>query len=223
MREGLYTVNVKCPVCLKEIEVIKVRVGAGKIVSTDADFCVYYEGVNPILYDAWICGSCGYAAMSAEFNDISSKERDVIQEKVSSKWRQRTFAAERDLESALQAYKLVLYNLKVMDKKASSIARTCHRIAWIYRYMGNEDENVFLKHAVDKYCEAFENEEFPIGKMDEYNCMFIIGELFRRLHDYEKATTWFSRIISSPEARQNSRLMELVREQYALVKEKRTH
>lgn len=221
MSEGIYNVTLNCPACNTNIEVTKVKVGAGKATVKDADFCMHYEGVNPILYDAYVCSNCGYASMQAQFNDLKQDQRQIIADKISSKWKARSFTGERDYAAALDAYKLVLYTQNVLDRQASTLARVCHRIAWIYRYMGDVNEKVFIKHALDKYCEAYETETFPIDKLDQYTCMYLIAELNRRIGDDEKAIIWFSRIIGSPQARQNKRLMEMVRDQYQLVKQQK--
>lgn len=219
MDSGLYNKAVICPVCSKEFEITKVKTKACKIASRDSDFCVYYEGLNPILYDAWVCEHCGYAALSDKFESISTKDANVIKKSIYPRWHKRSFAGERNMDMAVEAFKLVLLNLQVRKAKASELAKICIRIAWLYRYSNDEKENNFLKFALRNYDEAYQKERFPIDKLDEYTCMFLIAELYRRIGDKENATIWFSRLISSPAARQNSKLIESAREQFQLVKE----
>ena len=34
--------------------------------------CINYEVINPMLYDVWVCPTCGYAALKGEFPKIRS-------------------------------------------------------------------------------------------------------------------------------------------------------
>jgi len=47
----------------------------------------------------------------------------------------------------------------------------------------------------------------------------MIAELNRRVGNYDDAIVWFSKIISSPEARSNKVLIDNTREQFHLAKE----
>jgi len=225
MDSGLYNVTITCPVCSKEIQVTKVKSNACKVVSRDSDFCTHYATVNPLLYDIWVCSHCGYAAQRDKFSDISFKNSKIIREKVTPRWNPRDFSGERDIDTALVAFKLALYELELLPtSKSSDFARTCMRIAWLYRIndkdSGSKDkENEFLNYALQHYVKAYESERFPIGKFDEITCTYIIGELYRRTGNPEESLKWFSKIISSPAGRNNARILELTREQIQLIKE----
>jgi uncharacterized protein (DUF2225 family) len=206
-------------VCQKKIEVTKVKAKDCIVSSRDTDFCVYYEGVNPIFYDVWVCGNCGYAAQGEKFEEISDRDVKAIKEGITRHWKPRDFTGERDIEKALEAFKLALFNLTKMDAKTIDYAKVCLRIAWLYRMKEDKRETEFLRYAVRYYCETFESERFPVGKLDEYTCMYMIGELERRVGNYNDAVVWFNKVISSPEARRNKLLIENAREQYHLTKE----
>jgi uncharacterized protein (DUF2225 family) len=78
----------------------------------------------------------------------------------------------------------------------SETAKICMRITWLYRYMENTElENKFMEHTLNYYKLAYQEEDMTHGKLDEYTCMFIIGELSKRLAQYEESTQWFSRLI----------------------------
>ena len=98
------------------------------------------------------------------------------------------------------------------------MAKVCIRIAWLYRFKEDEREHDFIRFALKYYTEAYENERFPVDKLDEYTCVYIIAELNRRAGYYEESVKWFSKLISSPEARNKPALIEAAREQYQLVK-----
>jgi uncharacterized protein (DUF2225 family) len=220
MNANLYNKEVVCPVCSAKFNVTKVKSRACKVLKRDSDFCVHYEGINPILYDAWVCENCGYAAQADKFPDITPKEADKLKANLMPKWKRRNLNGERDVDTALEAFKLVLISHQFRNAKSSELAKVCMRIAWLYRYKGDEEENKFIGFALKHYIDTFETEKFPVDKLDEYTCMYMIGELCFRTGRYEDAVKWFSRLISSEEARKKPTLIEAARDQYQLVKEK---
>lgn len=219
MDKRLYNKAVTCPVCSKEFEITKFRSNGIKVASRDTDFCVYYEDFNPLFYDIWVCEHCGYAAQSEKFDSILFKETKIILETIKPRWTSRSFAGERTVDSAIETFKLALYNLHVRKAKSSELAKICLRLAWLYRLKKDEREFEYLNYALKSYNEAFEKERFPIDKLDEFTCMYIIAELQRRLGNYGESVRWFSKLVGSPDARRNTKLIEAAREQYLLAKE----
>ncbi|HEX3029516.1 MAG TPA: DUF2225 domain-containing protein [Clostridia bacterium] len=219
MDSSLYNKKIVCPVCMKEFEMTKVKSKACRVQSRDTDFCVYYEGINPIFYDPIVCENCGYAALSDKFEEIAVKDAKIIKETISPRWVKRSFAGERSIDIALETFKLALYNLQVRKGKASEIAKVCLRIAWLYRIKKDEKENDFLKFALNYYNEMYMKERLPVDKLDEFTVMYMIAELSRRTGNISEAVQWFSKVVSSPEARKNTQLIEMAREQFQLAKQ----
>jgi len=193
------------------IEITQVKSRACKVVSRDSDFCVNYQDVNPLFYEAWVCSNCGYAALGDKFESIGDKAAKLVREQISSHWKKRSFTGERNVDNAIEAFKLALYVLQITKAKASEFAKVCLRIAWLYRLKKDKREEEFLKFALQNYMDTYEHENFPIDKMDISTCMYIIAELNRRVGNFEESRKWFSRIIASPEARKNHMLMEHTR------------
>ncbi len=220
MIDSIYNKEITCPVCGQKFNVTKVKLKTCKVESRDTDFCVNYKDINPMFYDAWVCDYCGYAAQADKFEEIGYKEADIVLKEIKPKWNKRVFSGERTVDTALEAFKLVLLNHKVRGAKASEMAKVCMRIAWLYRIKQDSRELDFLKFALNYYTETYKNEHFPADKLDENTCMYMIGELSCRTGDYENAVKWLSKLISSPEARKNTQLIEAARDQYQLVKEK---
>ncbi|NLV36451.1 MAG: DUF2225 domain-containing protein [Clostridiaceae bacterium] len=222
MNEFLYSKEIECPVCLHKISVTKVKSRGCKVQKRDSDFCVHYETINPLFYDAWVCKHCGYAAQSDKFSNISYKECDVLKEKLMPKWKGRSFEGERTIDDALEAFKLILISHQIRGVNASELAKVCMRIAWLYRFKGNEEEKEleFVEYALKFYSQTYETESFPADKLDENTCTYMIAELNFRAGNYEESVKWFSRLIGSAEARKNPVLMETARDQFQLVKEK---
>jgi len=219
MDERLYNKTIKCPVCGNSFDATKIKAKTAKVVSRDSDFCVYYEDINPIFYDVYVCEFCGYASLADKFDDISERDRAILRDQLAPKWTKRSFAGERTADSAIEAFKLALYNLQIRKAKDSELSKVCIRIAWLYRLKNDPRENDFLKFALRCYSEAYQREDLTSDKLDETTCMYMIAELNRRLGNIAEAARWFSRIMSSPEARKNAVILEKAREQYQLVKD----
>lgn len=219
MDSDLYNKSVKCPVCGNTFEATKVKMKASRVSSRDTDFCVYYEGINPIFYDVWVCEFCGYAMQQDKFLDINLKDIKIIKENVQPRWNKRSYAGERNIDTAIESFKLALYSLQLRKAKNSDMAKVCLRLAWLYRMKKDEKESDFLNFALRCYSEAYEKEPFPVEKLDEFTCMYMIGELNRRVGNNEAAIQWFSRLIGSPEARRKPTLIDSARDQFQLVKE----
>lgn len=190
-----FTKQVDCPVCKEHLEMIKIRSGIARLDKQDEDFCPHYKDINPLFYGAWVCSNCGYANFEEKFEDISDKDIKKNNECLRSKWQKQDFSGERDVNAALNAFKLLLLNAQIRSAKNSEIAKICIRIAWMYRYLGDPKENDFLKHALSAYSDTFEKESLPQDNLDELTCMYMIGELNRRLGDRSEASKWFYKII----------------------------
>jgi len=191
-----YETAIKCPACDKEFEITKVRSRAVKLVRQDTDFCPYYEGINPLYYEAVVCSHCGYAAHITSINALNRIEKRRIQDHITKKWTPRSFSGQRTWDKALEAFKLVLLNLNVREAVHSEIAKICMRIAWLYRYAGdNELEQCYLNHALNSYIRAYEEEDLVQSKVDPFTMLFIIGELCCRTGKTDDSLHWFSRLI----------------------------
>jgi len=221
----LYSSQIKCPLCETQVEYTKVRTKSVKITRQDTDFCPWYEGENPLLYEVVVCPECGYGAHVTTFETLNKYEKEKIREKITKRWKKRSFHGQRTLEQALEVFKIALLNLYEMDAPSSEIAKICMRIGWIYRYKANEDmEKKFLEHALKYYQLAYQNEDLSRGKLDEYTCMFIIGDLYKRLGQHVESSQWFSRLImcySDPAQKDKipQRLIETARELFHETKE----
>lgn len=214
----LYDREVRCPVCGNIFKARSVKTSAPRMLKKDSDFFIRYDNIDPYFYDIWLCNICGYASMKKDFDKIKSFQIDKVQQNISFKWRGRNYPEIYDVNIAIERYKLSLLNYCVIEAKSSSKAMNCLKLAWMHRL--NEDfssELTFLKQALAGFEDAYYNEDFPIYGMDRYTTMYLIGELNRKVENYEQAMIWFSKIITSPSVPQ--KLKELARDQKDLIKE----
>lgn len=218
IKSHIYDRQVTCPVCESVFKAKAVKTSSYRVIKQDSDFFVRYSLVNPYFYDVWVCSSCGYSAMKNDFNKIRNFQVDAIKQNITSKWGGKNYPDIYDINIAIERYKLSLLNYFVMDAKSSKKAMNCLKLAWMYRLLENEaNELTFLKKALEGFNEAYFNEDFPIYGMDKFTCTYLIGELNRRVGNSSEAMSWFSRVITSPGVPQ--KLKDRARDQKDLIKE----
>ncbi|TCO79508.1 DUF2225 domain-containing protein [Marinisporobacter balticus] len=219
MVEALYDKEICCSICKNIFRTKKVRTSAVRLEKRDADFCVYYNGENPIYYAVFTCPNCGYTAFESVFQEISPKDKKVIIAKVSNRWVQRDFGKERNVYQAIEVYKLAILCGQLLNQKKGILGMLCLRLGWLYRYIGEIREFDFLKHAIDCFEEAFRYERLPIGNLDEISLIYLLGELNRRLEKYDEAIDWFNKAVNNRAIKQKRKLDILAREQWRIAKE----
>lgn len=219
MTDDFYTKQIKCPICNNVFLGIKVKSKACIVVKKDEDFCTYYKDINPLFYEIHICPSCAYAAYESSFQDISQDEVLKLRDAFCAREVSRNFCKERSLNDALDSFKLALYTANIMKAKNSSIASLCLKIAWMYRYLEDKNEIKFLQYALDNYLVTYEKERLPIGGLSQIKLTYLIGELHRRLGNYNEAVNWFSKVVASPERNANRGIERLAREQWMTLRD----
>lgn len=214
----LFDKKVKCPVCNQEIKMRVVKSSVARIKSKDTDTFVRYDIINPYLYDVWVCPICGYAALKSEFLKLRSYQVEDIRMKISNQWQGKTYPDIYDEEIAIERYKLALLTAVVADFKDSRKAILCLRLAWMNRILEKEnEEQYYLKKALEGFRRAYSNEDTPIYGLDTYSLMYLIGELYRRTGEIDEAIKWFSNVIVARGA--NYKTKDKARDMRDLAKE----
>ena len=100
-------------------------------------------------------------------------------------------------------------------EKNSVMAGLSLRLAWLYRGEDIVDqEKRFLALALKGYEESFLYSDFTGTSMSELKVLFMVGELSRRLGQYDKAVMYFSKIIQHKEANEEPKIVNLARKQW---------
>ena len=218
IEQYLYKKSINCPVCENDIEVTVVKQKGYQVKERDTDFCITYKSINALLYDVWLCPMCGYSALKNYFPTIPIKRGKLIQEFITKKWVAKHFDDVLNYSQSLAKYKLALISAQVSGAKASELANICLKIAWIYRFMEDENKELqFLNYAVGKYEEAFNKEKLPWDTIDEPTAMYLLGELNRRVGNLEQASSWFSKVVSQRLGSTN--ILNMARDQWHMIKE----
>jgi len=191
----LYTKKIKCAMCDANYEVKQVFSRRVKVLKRDDDFCPYYEGENPLFYSLQICPHCGYVSYVANKKEISIKEREDFKTINTNKWQLVELNGYKTLEDAIRLYKIHLALLISLKAQDSRIAKTCLRLAWLYRYKGNTKLEIkYLNYMLNHNTLAFERENLGINPKSEIETMFLLGETHRKFKNYREAQDWFIKV-----------------------------
>lgn len=211
--DPMFDRKIQCPVCGKPSTVRAIRSSCIRVLSRDTDFMTCYGEPNPMLYDTWFCKYCGYAAPSSKFNTLLERQKMLIKEKISSKWKiHKEYPPQYTEDIAIEINQLALLNTVIKMGKDSEKAMICMKIAWLNRLKKDTDnEKRFLHNACEGFQLAYQHEVFPIAGMDEATLGYLIGELSRRLGDTQKALQWFGRVLVDRNAKQ--RIKDMARDQ----------
>jgi len=193
--KGFYENEVRCQVCKKEYKITKLLSRKAVVKKRDSDFCPHYKDLNPIFYSVNVCPHCGFTSFNSDEEKLNSQEIKKYKEKMSSKWKYQELNGIREIDDAIKIYKLLLLTYNVIDEKKSSIATACLRLAWLYRYKNDkENEMKYLKNMIKNNEIAFSTEKLSVNYKNELEIMFIVGETYRKLGEFKEAVKWFTKV-----------------------------
>lgn len=212
MADPIYSVEKECPVCQKKFSVTRTR-GRQTLVKQDSDFCSHFQEVNPYYYTVWVCSHCGYAAADTYFENLSVSAQDKIAKFLAERTVHVNYSGTRTREQVIGAYKLAIFFAELIAAPDSRMAELYLKLAWIYREgEDHEDEKATLALACEHYEQALLRERLPIGNLSESAVSYLIGELSRRLGQTEKALLYLGKVVESPAAKLEPRVINLARE-----------
>lgn len=217
MMDPLYQITLHCVCCETPFTTSRVRSSFKRAIKTDSDFCGYYkEGTNPDFYVVRVCPVCGFASTENGQSSLTEEQKKAYYEEIGVRWNPQNYGGERTLEQALTCYKLALLSARVVNEKERVTAGILQHIAWLYRYMGNaNEEKRFLQFALESYIRVFEVEGVDVNNA---RLMYLIGELNRRIGNANEAVKWFSRVINDKDII-DSAMIRASREQWQLLRE----
>ena len=205
MNEYTFVVEKPCPICGKSTRVVKLK---SRIIAekTDEDFCVHYKGINPYFYHIWFCEHCGFAADEKHFlAPMPARHKEKIRAFLASHDLALDFTPERGVPEAVASYKLALYYAELINMSLAHRAGLYLHLAWVYRDADDLDhEHEAMRRAAELYDQSLMKERYPQGAMTDNAVIYLIGAIYYRLADEEKASQYLSRLIGD----QNLRVME---------------
>lgn len=214
--EPLFTIKVTCNYCENEFTTSRVRPSFKRAIKTDTDFCGYYRNENPDYYVVRVCPFCGFASTENSTERLNERQTARFHEEIEMRYIKRDYGGKRDWSTALETYKLGLLCAQTINEKERIIASLLHHISWLYRYKEDrEQEQRFLQYSLESYIRVYETES-NLG--NDARLMYLIGELNRRIGNYNDAVKWFSRVINDKKIMDAS-MIRASREQWAVLRE----
>lgn len=214
-QDFLFDKSFTCPLCDREFKARTVKIGKAKLAGSDLDLRPKYEQIDLLKYDVIMCPSCGYAALSRFFKYLTSPQAKNIQKAISATFKPQKDEAEiYTYDEALERYKLALANAIVKQTKTSEKAYICLKTAWLLRGKAEhldpgqpdyeaqkkqcqEEEDEFLKNALEGFLAARQTESFPMCGMDEPTVDFLIAVTAMRFEQYDVSSRLITNLITS--------------------------
>lgn len=211
-----YEKQIDCIHCKKKFKSMKVRSNFVKIKETDSDFRPIYEDeVNPLLYNVFVCEHCGFSFTEDFTKYFAPGVKEKIEQQISAHWKTHSFSDQRTISDALQAYQLGLVCGDLKKEKHITLAGIALRTAWIYRAIGNEEqEKRFMEISRNQYIDAFSVEDYKGTPMTEIRVIYLIAELSRRINDRPLAIRYFSKVIEMQRYSNEVKIIEMAKDQW---------
>lgn len=227
-QDFLFDKSFTCPICDREFKSRTVKIGKAKLAGSDLDLRPRYEQIDLLKYDIIMCPYCGYAALSRFFKFLTSPQAKNIQKAISATFKPQKETKEvYTYDEALERYKLTLANAIVKQAKSSEKAYICLKTAWLLRGKAEhldknlpdyeeqkkqceDEENEFLRNALEGFLAARQTESFPMCGMDEPTVDYLISVTAMRFEQYDVASRLITGILTSPGA--NPRMKDKARD-----------
>ena len=112
---------------------------------------------------------------------------------------------------------------EAMEYGVGYIGNLYLKMAWIARERNKkDDEKMYLQLTVNNLEKALENKENFAGQLTELGTTYLMGELNRRIEDYEKAEKYFNKVIEVKNSTKEKSIVKLAEVQYEHLKLERT-
>lgn len=221
MGEFTFVVEKTCPICGESTRIVKTK---SKLLMDhmDEDLCAHYKRFNPYFYKIWFCEKCGYAADEKTFlGTIPVMHKRKIQEFLGKRNLSMQFVEERTAPDAVASFKLAIFYAELTDQPLAKRAGLYLELGWIYRDSGEKDKELeMLQRAADLYDRSLMTERYPINGMSDTMAMYLIGAIYYRMGEIEKATQYISRIIGDQNIRNNDiKLYKRARDLWQTIRE----
>lgn len=231
--ELIYDRSFDCPVCASKITSKVMKTGRARLEGMDEDLRPRYEGIDSVKYDVITCPICGFSALSRYFKPLIPSQVKWIQENISQIVQLHPGTGETySYEEAMERFKLALACAIVKKAKNSERAYICLKSGWLLRgwqesldesdpdYQTKksamkEEEEEYLRTALDGFETARSTESPPICGMDETTLDYLMAVLAVRFEKYEMAAKLVSNVLVSHSA--NSRIKDKARELKAAI------
>jgi len=236
--EFLLKKSFTCPICGADFKALSVKTNKARLLGQDVDLRPKYDKFDALKYTAVMCPNCGYAARAQVFNEVSSKQKSIIREKIAANYFSKSDDEQKevyDYDTAINHYQMAIGTAIVKGAKNSEKAYLCLQTAWVVRgkkesldqsdpkYQEQlkeceENEKELLQNALEGFLKARSSEDFPMCGMDQYTIDYIIAALCYECNKFDVGLRLISELISSRSV--NSRIKDKARDLKELIAKK---
>lgn len=191
-----YQMKAQCLYCDHKFTSTKVKMSKTKVIQRDSDFCIHYDGPNPLFYDILLCPSCGFAYYNS-YRKLSNHQRQKLKEAYIKQIKVTDMTGERTIEEAIHTFKLAILTAKIVNERKFITANLALKLAWLYRMIEDDEQELrFLEIALNDYVSMMANEDIEEEDVNEDRLIYLLGDLNLRLSHYVEARKLFSQLIT---------------------------
>ncbi|MFR4350723.1 MAG: DUF2225 domain-containing protein [Roseburia sp.] len=210
---------IRCAVCDKVFKTKMIKNGRVKRMEPDMDLRPRFEHIDTLKYNIASCPYCGYTAINRYFEHLSTIQVKMIKEQVCANFKPTGDVEPTliDYDTAIERYKLALFNTLVKKGKTSEKAYICLNLAWIFRGKAEsldpadpkteaerkecvEQEEAFYQQAFEGFTKSVASENYPMCGMDECTMDYLLATMAFRYKKYDVASKCIARIQQSAAA-----------------------
>ncbi len=213
-----------CPICQARFKAPRPRMAKLTEIGTDKDLRPYHEGVDIVNYEIVVCTSCGFTALHDTFMNFDQFYAERTKVGLNEVQTHKMYLTEVINQDAIDRYISAIMLLEYKKAPASEYYYLFSRLSWVYRTYDDpdslENEYLALKKAFNYLELAYKNESMPFYDMDQSKVMYTLGDMARRLGEYEKANLYIGKAVLDPNSTEE--LRERAKEIKTLIAENST-
>lgn len=214
--------EMTCPVCGGKFQSENIRQNKLMQVQNDEDFHTHFDPISPLYYAVVVCPDCYYAERRQNFDEIKGKPLAAVKAGLPSLKQLASgfnFRLIRTFELAVKSFELGALTIQLKGETSDVIGGMYMRAAWTCREAGEVGlEQAYLKKTLEYYEKAYLNEATEFGQLGACGFQYMMGEIYRRLGNEDKAMELYLKAVSNKEIKQKPQVERLAREQIAAVK-----
>ena len=220
----LFDRKYECKICKQGYTTKKIRSKFIKVLSYDTDFMPRYSSdeLNPLLYYVNVCSYCGFSSTDDFSAYFAPGTLEDMYAKVCEQWKPHNFGETRTIANAIKTYKLALYCAQLKKEKHILQAGLCIRTAWLYRLLGNIDEETrFMSLAAKEYITSYENDDYRGTQVSDVRILFLIAECSYRIGDIGQCTRFLSKIMEMRRSTEETGLIEKAKDRWQQIRQEK--
>ena len=174
-----------CPLCGKTYE--SPTIGSSSYGYLDSEFRMHSFGLNPLRFSLHICPYCKYPTKNP-YEELTNEQKTRIKKILENKI--GVIRVDKEL-----LYKFLVYAqlTKELGYPNYAVADAYLTAAWVADDLRSSERKNLRKHTLDYFVKSL-SDDVTLTKKKIQVITYIIGELYRRLGEFEKAIEWFQKV-----------------------------